>query len=463
MKYFSTRNCDKRYSFEEVFIKGLAEDGGLFIPEKIPKVNLNEMSKMTFNKLAFTIFRCYIDRDEIDDNDLEDIIMRSFWNMPIFLQHFKSFSVLELFHGPTFSFKDVALQMVGNLFEYFCLKRNKCVNIVGATSGDTGSAAINGVRGKRNINCFILYPRNKVSNIQRCQMTTVEDQNIYCLEIDGNFDDCQRIVKELFSDNDLDNLAAVNSINWGRIVAQMIYYFYAYFQLNVNDKINFVVPTGNFGNILAGFYAKQMGLPINQLLIATNSNDILYRVINTGLYEINMCKETLSPAMDITVSSNFERLLWYLIQESEPLLTDSTVCERLSEMMNKLKKEGKFKLKDHYLEKMKSYFLSEWVSDIETMKTITVIYKELKYIVDPHTAVGINAFLKAQNLNFNYKTICIGTAHPGKFYKTVQTILAINDWFVPQQLRDVLEREERYTSLRSDVNKVKEFILRRAK
>lgn len=485
MKYFSTRNCEKGYSFEYVFMKGLAEDGGLFIPEKIPHVNIEELSKMTFNKLAFTILRCYIDREEIDDNDLEDIIMRSFWNMPIFLQHFKSFSVLELFHGPTFSFKDVALQMVGNLFEYFCLKRNKRVNIVGATSGDTGSAAINGVRGKRNINCFILYPKDRVSDIQRRQMTTVEDQNIYNLEIDGNFDNCQQIVKELFINSEISNLAAVNSINWGRIVAQMIYYFYAYFQLNASglsfdktfyasnsfgsarcksfDKINFVVPTGNFGNILAGFYAKRMGLPINQLLIATNSNDILYRVISTGLYEIDTCKTTLSPAMDITVSSNFERLLWYLIEESEPTFENEMICEKLKEMMDKLKTEGKFQLNERCLEMMKRHFVSEWVSDMETIKTINVVYKELKYIIDPHTAVGVNAFLKSTDLNFNYRTVCIATAHPGKFYKTVQTILGINDWFIPYQLRDVLDREERYTSLTCDVNKIKDFIMKRSK
>lgn len=465
MKYFSTRNCEQKYSFEYVFMKGLAEDGGLFIPETIPKVNVEELSKMTFNKLAFTILRLYIDSEEIDDNNLHDIIMKSFWNMPIFLQSFKSFSVLELFHGPTASFKDVALQVVGNLFEYFCLKRNKHINIVGATSGDTGSAAINGVCGKRNIKCFILYPKDRVSEIQRKQMTTVEDQNIYCLEIDGDFDDCQRIVKELFNEGDLDNLAAVNSINWARIVSQMIYYFYAYLQLNEKDKINFVVPTGNFGNILAGFYAKQMGLPINQLLIATNNNNILYRVINTGVYQRDTCKETLSPAMDITVSSNFERLLWYLINEDseETNANNKLTCEQLTEMMNDLKQNGRFELNESCLQKMKQHFVSEWVDDMETRKTINVVYKELKYIVDPHTAVGINAFLKSKDLDFNYRTVCIATAHPGKFYKTVQTILGINDWFVTRKLRGVLDREERYTNLKCDVDRIRNFIMKRTK
>jgi threonine synthase len=465
MKYFSTRNCDIRYTFEQVFMEGLSKDGGLYIPEKIPKINLNQLSKMSFNKLAFTIFRCYIDSEEIGDNDLHDIILRSFANMPIYLQKFKSFSVLELFHGPTFSFKDVALQVVGNMFEYFCAKRNKCINILGATSGDTGSAAIHGVKGKRNINCFILYPKGKVSDIQRRQMTTVMEDNIYNIEIDGNFDDCQKIVKDIFMDNefrDTYNLASVNSINWARIVAQMIYYFYAYFQSdNVGeDGVNFSVPTGNFGNILAGFYAKQMGLPINKLLIATNNNDILYRIINTGTYERLAFKETLSPAMDITVASNFERLLWYLIQNDSNEGNNEgneATCEKLVEYMTLLNKNGKFTMEGDHLERMKKTFYSESIDDSEIVRTMRVIYKELKYIVDPHTAVGIIAYLKQKDLRTT-TTVCIGTAHPGKFPKTIYQTLSIDDWFMPRKLKDLQNRQEKYKSCLARDQDVKEYI-----
>lgn len=465
MRYFSTRDCGKFYNFEHVFMSGLSEDGGLYIPERIPEINLGDLSKMSFSRLAFNIFRCYIDEKEIDDNDLYDIIAKSFWNMPIFLRNFSSFSILELFHGPTLSFKDVALQVVGNLFEYFCKKRDRKITILGATSGDTGSAAIYGVKGKKNINCFILYPKNKVSEFQRRQMTTVLDSNIYNIEVGGNFDDCQKIVKDLFLDEEFKhtyNLASVNSINWARIVAQMVYYFYAYFEItddNLNMKINFSVPTGNFGNILAGFYAKKMGLPINKLLIATNNNDILYRIMDTGIYEKQEFQETLSPAMDITISSNFERLLWYLVYEKDNNMESTS--ERVKEYMKLLETSGKFNLEDRYLKIMKDYFISEKTLDIEIMRTIRVIYKELNYLIDPHTAVGINGYLKSVDMYKNW-TICIATAHASKFSETIKS-LGIGDWFISNKLRSLCENKERFISLLADKDEIKGYIKEKLK
>lgn len=460
MKYISTRCNNTKYTFEEVFMNGLSKDGGLYIPEEIPKIELNHISELTIYELAFTIFRCYIDISEINDEDLYDIIKRSFERVPIFIKNLDNFSILELFHGPTYSFKDIALQVVGNLFEYFCRKRNKNINILGATSGDTGSAAIYGIKGKPNINCYILYPKDKVSNIQRRQMTTIDDNNIHSIEVDGNFDDCQKIVKDLFLDKEFKtnyNLSAVNSINWGRIISQIVYYFYSYFKLNKKHKdehINFSVPTGNFGNILAGFYAKNMGLPINKLLIATNSNDILYRIIQTGIYERKEFKETITPAMDITISSNFERLLWYLIYENDK--NKENVCKKVDEYMKMLQINGKFRLEERYLTSMKNIFISEKINDEEIVDTIKYVYKTYKYIADPHTAVGIKGYLKCEEKLKNDKTICIATAHPAKFEETIYKILQIKN--TPDKLKELYKKQEKRTSLPIDKNCIKNFI-----
>ncbi len=366
-RYLSTRGGSYDLSFEEVVLKGLASDGGLFIPQEIPSLPANwaeSWQHLSFEDLALEIFSLYISPSEIPQDDLKDIVRRSYatFRTPkvaplITLDAQKNQHLLELFHGPTFAFKDVALQFLGNLFEYFLVRRNEGkagkerdhLTVIGATSGDTGSAAIYGLRGKKDVSIFIMYPHGKVSPVQEAQMTTVLDPNVHNIAVDGTFDDCQDFVKALFADGDMNNshkLAAVNSINWGRILAQITYYFSSYFQLLRDpsyvseSSVRFVVPSGNFGNVLAGYFAKRMGLPVAKLAVATNENDILDRFWRSGQYEKKPVhgqqakgglvedgvkahesgvKETLSPAMDILISSVCSSTL--LLPGRVPILT----------------------------------------------------------------------------------------------------------------------------------------------
>lgn len=368
--------------------------------------------------------------------------------------------LLELFHGPTFAFKDVALQFVGNLFEYFLQRKNEGragaerhhLTVVGATSGDTGSAAIYGLRGKKDVSVFILHPHNRVSPIQEAQMTTVLDRNVHNVAVRGTFDDCQDTVKSLFSDpefNKLHNLGAVNSINWARILAQITYYYYSYFTLarklsltspdpSVLDPI-YVVPTGNFGDILAGYYAKRMGLPIGSLWIATNANDILYRFFDSGVYEKQASvengvkadssgvKETFSPAMDILVSSNFERLLWYLALEAESDGTPAGAGATVARWMSEFKSTGRLAPQAPVREAFRKSFSSQRVSDDETLATIKSTYEKHGYILDPHTAVGVsvmNTIIPPKEEVAGGKVwITLSTAHPAKFSGAVDLAL----------------------------------------
>jgi len=486
MRYISTRDIYGDVSFKDTLFNGLAKDSGLFIPINIPQVNLSELedifkqgvvtsdsklygSKKSFIDIAFYISRLYIDRNEISDNDLKDIMTRSFTTFrselvaPLVKLNLKNkdtapLYVLELFHGPTFAFKDIALQVLGNLFAYFLDKQkesnssSKKLTIVCATSGDTGGAAIYSVKGKKNINCYVLHPKNKISNIQKAQMTTIYNSNIHNIEIDGTFDDCQTIVKDLFKDTEFKNkvnLSTFNSINWARIMVQITYYFYSYFQIKNYEtdidlnKLQFSVPTGNFGDILAGFYAKKMGLPVNKLIIATNENDILYRFINEGgVYQPVMTIQTLSPAMDITISSNFERLLWYFKTEDSDIKF----------FMNNLLKNGFFNVSNNMLNEIKKVFASEKVNNKEILDTIKQIKNDTDYLIDPHTAVGICSFIKNNTINNNI-TISLSTAHPGKFPDIVNEVLDNKERnnFVPEILKDCLSLEQKYISF--DMNK----------
>ncbi|KAF9777515.1 tryptophan synthase beta subunit-like PLP-dependent enzyme [Thelephora terrestris] len=377
------RGGSERLSFEDTVLTGLAPNGGLYIPESIPSLPSNWQEKwksLSFVDLAVEVLSLYISEDEIPRDDLRKLKL----NEKLF--------VLELFHGPTFAFKDVALQLLGNLTE-------GKLTVVGATSGDTGSAAIYGLRNKENISIFILHPKGRISPIQQAQMTTITDANVHNIAVKGTFDDCQDVVKALFGDkefNEKHRLGAVNSINWARILAQTVYYFLSYFR-----RESILVPTGNFGDVLAGYYAKRMGLPTDKLIIATNSNDILARFWKTGKYERveleaetaaapasgisdgkDAVKETLSPAMDILVSSNFERLLWYLAYEAEGGTVDDACA-----MSN-----GRVEVPRKALELAKRDFIAERVSDDQTLSTIRRLYEsEPSYIVDPHTAVGLTA------------------------------------------------------------------------
>ena len=327
MEYISTRNNKKTFEFRDVFIKGLADDGGLFIPKSLHKVDINELKGLDYNDLAKKIIYPFIG-DFMSETDLDKIIDKSYSvfrkKNVIDLIKVGDRSVLELFHGPTLAFKDVAMQLLGNFYEYYLNNQNEKLNIVVATSGDTGAAAIDAIKGKSNVNIFVLHPHNRVSSVQRKLMTTGKDKNVFNIAVNGNFDDCQNLVKTMFADKNFSDdikMSGVNSINWARIIAQSVYYFYSYFLIE-DDKhpVNFSVPTGNFGDVYAGYLAKKMGLPINKLIVATNQNDILHRAISNGGYEVENVFETLSPSMDIQVASNFERLI-YDLNECDDLKT----------------------------------------------------------------------------------------------------------------------------------------------
>ncbi|VEU23122.1 DEKNAAC104203 [Brettanomyces naardenensis] len=458
--YRSTRSeVPESKSFEYAVIRGLAKDGGLFVPSQIPHVPsdfLTSWSNLSFQELAFNVMRLYISKDEVSDSDLKELISRSYSKFRsaditplVRIDSKNNLHLLELFHGPTYAFKDVALQFLGNLFEYFLAKRNSKksandpsrdhITVVGATSGDTGSAAIYGLRNKKDVSVFILYPTGRVSPLQEQQMTTVQDKNIHTLSVKGTFDDCQSLVKQVFNDVDFNNkhhIGAVNSINWARILAQITYYFHGYFQLvrklpeseRKDLKVKFVVPSGNFGDILAGYYAEQMGLPVEKLVVATNENDILNRFLRTGTYDKAPVKATYSPAMDICVSSNFERFLWYMVRDTVAKKDDNKAGSILSSFMSELSKEGVFKVSPETLKLAQCLLASGSVTDEETVSTIRSTYQETSnnYILDPHSAVGITTAEKTiaedgEESGINY--ISLSTAHPAKFSDVVNKAL----------------------------------------
>ncbi len=460
MKFISTRGKTEPVSFNQAVMMGLASDGGLLLPEIIPTFSESEIDKLAtrpYTELAFTIFKRFIGND-IPDNDLRELIKKSYktfsTDLVAPLQEVDRLYIQELFHGPTLAFKDVALQFLGNLFEYLLQQQKHSLNIIGATSGDTGSAAIHGLRGKKNINIFILHPYGKVSLVQEKQMTSVLDENVFNLAITGNFDDGQRVVKEIFADLDFKqkyNLGAVNSINWARIMAQIVYYFSAYSQLSQEQRKDFsvVVPTGNFGNIMAGWLAKKMGLPIKKLVLATNANDILSRFINTGVYESSPAQPTLSPSMDIQLASNFERYLYYL--------TDCNP-QKLKEMMATFTESGKLILDSGLFAKIQADFSATRVDDQATLETIKNIWGKTGYILDPHTATGVRAADDLRKVTGNDSTIiCLATAHPAKFPDAVKKAIGKSPPTPPAiaALENLPCRSER---IKADTNAVKAYI-----
>lgn len=435
VRFRSTRGAVNGASFEEAVMMGLASDRGLIVPEIMPQLPADALQKwrqLPFQNLSYAVMSLFIDESEICGSDLMDIIGRSYktFRHPDVTPVVKLGDrfVLELFHGPTFAFKDVALQFLGNLFEYFLArKEGSFLTVVGATSGDTGSSAIAGLRGKSNVEAFILFPNGRVSEIQERQMTTVLDANIHNIAIDGTFDDAQAIVKALFADAAFKKryrLGAVNSINFGRILAQIVYYFYAYFRvlderagagMRMGDKVSFSVPTGNFGDVLAGHYAKRMGLPIDVLLVATNENDVLTRLFHTGVYEKRDVQPSLSPSMDICVSSNLERLL-FEVAGFDPAV--------LSQWMDIFESTGTLRLPEAAFALLKGMMCSARVDKQEALATITRYAEEHStdtgepsYILDPHSAVGVAAAEKTRAALGPgvAPMVCLATAHPGKF------------------------------------------------
>ena len=454
MNYISTRNNSKEFTFENVFIKGLAEDGGLFVPKSIKKIEtqqLNELSKKNYKELATEIIFKFTG-EFINKSDLSNLINKSYSefseNDVVKISHLRDYKLLELFHGPTLAFKDIAMQFIGNLYEYYLSKINKDINIVVATSGDTGAAAIDAIKGKSNMNIFVLHPNNKISNVQRKLMTTVREKNVFNIAVEGNFDDCQNLVKSMFSDLNFSksiNMSGVNSINWARIIAQSVYYFYSYFKINQNEELNFSVPTGNFGDVYAGYLAKKMGLPINKLVVATNQNDILHRAIEKGDYKSKKVKETSSPSMDIQLASNFERLI-YDIEECD--------SNKTKEIMNKIK-NNQYQIDRLSLDKIKKNFISESLNEKETLETIKHVYQNDRVIIDPHTAVGVGA---ARKLNLKKNCVVLATAHPCKFPIAIEK--AINKKSqLPSKLNYILSEKENFDIVPNELEKIKRYIL----
>lgn len=456
MKYISTRGQIPPIGFKDAVMMGLATDGGLILPQHIPLIDtetLDAWQGLTYQDLAFRIISLFA--TDIPEDDLRRLINRSYDRFdqkeitPLVREN--GVYILELFHGPTFAFKDVALQFLGNLFEYLLHEREEKMNIVGATSGDTGSAAIYGVRGKENINIFILHPYLKTSPIQALQMTTVLDPNVHNIAVMGTFDDCQNIVKALFNDlpfKEKYSLGAVNSINWARVLAQVVYYFYGWFRATEagGSDIVFSVPTGNFGDIFAGYVARRMGLPVKRLLLATNENNILTRFINNGDYSTGEVVPTFSPSMDIQVASNFERYLYYLFEENPARVRDA---------FSLFSETGRMEFTAAELAKVRSDFSSLSVNKKETLDTIAAFHRQTGYLLDPHTAVGVRA---AEECSGTKETpICLATAHPAKFGDAVETATGIAPPF-PPGLAGIEKLPTRCEVVEADISRIKSLI-----
>jgi threonine synthase len=462
MKYISTRGTIEPVSFKEAVMMGLARDGGLLLPKTLPPIDrtkLNSWRNLPYLYLAVDILSLFI--DDISRLDLDVLVEKSyarFANPQVTpLRKVGDIYVMELFHGPTLAFKDIALQLLGNLFEHILSETGQRMNIIGATSGDTGSAAIYGVRGKENINIFILHPHGRTSPIQALQMTTVLDENVFNLAIRGTFDDAQAIVKEIFGDlefKDQYHLGAINSINWARVLAQVVYYVYGFCKVwkTGAESVDFSVPTGNFGDIFAGFIAKKL-LPegcIDKLILATNENDILARFVNQGDYSLaGPVRHTSSPSMDIQVASNFERYLYYLRDENP---------DRVREDMAAFSGTGRLDLSDQ-LDRVSRDFLSCSVSGQETLATIAEVDREENYLLDPHTAVGYRAARKL--CDPDRPVICLATAHPAKFGEAVQKATG-RQVQLPPALAGLADKESRCEVMDPDVGQVKEYIRKHA-
>ena len=458
MKYISTRGKAPSLNFEEVTLAGLARDGGLYVPEHWPEFSAQEIRNMrglSYPELTVTVLRPFIG-DCVDEATLQKMATQAYANFnhaaiaPI-KQLDTNLYFMELFQGPTLAFKDFALQFLGQLFSHFLEKRDEHCTIVGATSGDTGSAAIEAVRGIKGIELFMLHPNGRVSDVQRKQMTHVADANIHNIAIEGHFDDCQNLVKAMFNDQafrDEKNLSAVNSINWARIAAQVVYYFRAALSLGGPDRpISVAVPTGNFGNVFAAFVAQKMGLPIEQFIIGSNRNDILTRFFEGGTMSQKSVEASLSPSMDIQISSNFER---YLFEVS------GRDAQKISTMMEDFQQHGEFSADPALFAAVKQNFSAHRLDDDQTRAEILRLYKETGEIIDPHSAIGIAA-ARAQAKDPAVPVVCMGTADPAKFADAVEPVIGAKVPY-PARLQKVLNEEEHFEVLENDLSTVQAFI-----
>lgn len=455
MKYISTRGGSTGADFATVLMDGLAPDGGLYVPGDFPALAVPEQPR-SYIDTAARVLGAFTDQS-IDNHTLRTLISETYtprtdgFTTPDITPIRKlddRLSVLELFHGPTLAFKDVALQLLGRLFDHQLKRTGETMTILGATSGDTGSAAIEGCRHAAGARIYILYPHGRPSEVQRRQMTTVADPHVHVLAIEGNFDDCQSIVKTLFGDaafRTKQNLSAVNSINWARIAAQAVYYVQAAYTSGV--PVNFVVPTGNFGNVYAAYVARQMGAPIRRLVVASNRNDILTRFFESGTMKAGSVEPSLSPSMDIQVSSNFERLLFDLVGRK---------AENLKKIMADFKGSGSFTLPAEVMTEITKTFAGTRCNDDETLAAIAATERRYGYTIDPHTAVGFHSYEQLKD-RLEGPTIALACAHPAKFPDAVEKATGKRP-ALPDRLADLYERPERFTVLPNDAAAVRKFI-----
>ncbi len=462
MRYISTRGQAPVLSFEEAMMTGLARDGGLYVPETVPTLTADQIADMagqSYEDIAFTVMRPFIG-DTFTDDEFRALIKAAYAGFghdaraPL-VQLAPNHFLLELFHGPTLAFKDFAMQLIGQMFQASLKRSGKRITIVGATSGDTGSAAIEAFRGLSNVDVFILFPHGRVSEVQRRQMTTPAESNVHALAVDGDFDDCQARLKDMFNDftfRDEVGLAGVNSINWGRVLAQVVYYFSSAVSLGApHRKVSFTVPTGNFGDIFAGYIAKRMGLPVDRLVVATNQNDILDRTLKTGLQKKEGVTPSISPSMDIQVSSNFERALF------DAYSRDGAV---VGQLMDDLKDKGEFTVSQGAIDWLRDQFDSGRASESETLSTIADQVTRTGEVLCPHSAVGVKV---AEHHLGPVPMVTLATAHPAKFPDAVEKASGIRPP-LPQRMADLYDRPERVTRVANDLAALESLIRdRRAK
>ena len=462
MEYVSTRGQAPALGFRDVLMAGLARDGGLYVPAEWPVLSSRAIAGLAgrpYADVAFDIVRPFVG-GEIPDNNLKDMCRAAYAtfrheDVAPLRQLAPDRIVLELFHGPTLAFKDVAMQLLARLMQHVLTERGERVTIAGATSGDTGAAAIEAFRDRDNVDVFILFPEGRISAIQRRQMTTTGAANVFPIAIKGTFDDCQAILKGLFASHDFRDsvsLSGVNSINWARILGQIVYYFTAAVALGAPSRpVSFTVPTGNFGDIYAGYVAKRMGLPIDTLVVATNVNDILARTIATGRYDVRSVTATSSPSMDIQVSSNFERLLF------EAYGRDAAAVRAL---MDRLRIDGVFEIAPDALAAIRADFAAGTADETETAQTIAATYAETGFLPDPHTAVGLA--VAAHFAEPGVPMVTLATAHPAKFPEAVIAAAGVEPE-LPEALAGILDREERYATLANDRRAVEDYIATRSR
>lgn len=458
MRYISTRGVAPELAFDDVLLTGLARDGGLYVPAEWPQLSadaLRSMAGQSYNEIAFRVIKPFVG-GAIDDASLIEIIDRAYstfegGQVAPLVEIGEGVMLMEQFHGPTLAFKDVAMQLLGGLFDHVLRTRGTTITIVGATSGDTGSAALEACRDKDALRVFMLHPKGRVSEVQRRQMTTIIADNVFNLAVEGTFDDCQDLVKAMFNDQpfrDRHNLSAVNSINWARVMAQIVYYVYAAVQLGAPDKqVSFTVPTGNFGNVFAGYAAKQMGVPIKRFVVASNSNDILARFFASGEMKMETVVPTISPSMDIQISSNFERLLFDLLGRDGNAVTET---------LTRFRETGAFSVNEQAYAKARELFDGARYDDAQTKQTIHDLHADIGMLIDPHTAVGVAA-ARSNPESDGTPMVVLSTAHPAKFPDAVEAASEVRP-DLPERVGDLLVREEKAVDIAGELGTIERYI-----